>query len=374
MLSTYPSLMDGINRHILSIAPSLNRLPDCEVAVCTVFKRAEFVIELEMRGVKCYTLDSTSGHDFRILKDFYRVMKDFNPNIVHSHTLPLFERIVIATCFRNVKNVITIHGLVDKVKHVPLNLRMEALFSNIFTIHFDATCYISNGVRQKKEEEDGIQMNSHIVYNPLAFGDTSTKTYALHDELGVTHQTPIVGTCCRLAAVKNPVAFTEIMCKILERMPSAHAVIVGDGSDEIKATINDIISCYNEVERFHMLGYRTDGPKLVRDFNCFIMTSISEGMPTSLLECMAGKTPFAMMEGFGGLIDIAKINKEDGPIGIIVPKGNINQMADEIIMHLKKPEIFSKLTNKAYEIGKKYFDTSSIVKQLYSIYKGVCEA
>ena len=36
MLTTNASLQDGINRHILSVAPALNARGGVEVAVCTV--------------------------------------------------------------------------------------------------------------------------------------------------------------------------------------------------------------------------------------------------------------------------------------------------------------------------------------------------
>ena len=37
MLTCNNALQDGINRHILAIAPALNRMPRCQVAVCTTF-------------------------------------------------------------------------------------------------------------------------------------------------------------------------------------------------------------------------------------------------------------------------------------------------------------------------------------------------
>ena len=74
MLTTNSSLMDGINRHILAIASHVNRLDGCEVAVCTVFPRAELADALEAEGVTTYSLNASNGHDIHVLWRFYKVM------------------------------------------------------------------------------------------------------------------------------------------------------------------------------------------------------------------------------------------------------------------------------------------------------------
>lgn len=50
MLSVNSNLMDGINRHILNVAPSLNSIADIDVAVCTINPKGEFHSELEKKG------------------------------------------------------------------------------------------------------------------------------------------------------------------------------------------------------------------------------------------------------------------------------------------------------------------------------------
>ena len=74
MLTTNSSLMDGINRHILAIAPVLNNYSGCEVAVCTIFPREELSDSLEKLGVKVYSLNANSGHDMSVFLSFVKIM------------------------------------------------------------------------------------------------------------------------------------------------------------------------------------------------------------------------------------------------------------------------------------------------------------
>ena len=369
MLTTNASLMDGINRHILTIAPELNRRADCEVAVCTVFPHAELNAELERKGVSTYSLNAANGHDLRIFPRFLRVMRAYRPDVVHSHVMALFERIVLALGFRGLKYINTVHGIVLKDSQAPLHSSVEHFLNAVFRIKWDAQCVVSDGVRQSvfAGRENG---NVYTVYNPLSFGVVAPKQYKLHALLGVGKETPLVGTACRVSPPKNSVCFTRVMCKVLKANAEAHAVVMGEGDE--KPACENIVSASGVAARFHFLGYRQDAPQLVRDLNCFVMTSVTEGLPTALLEAMANKAPFAMMEGDGGLKDIAAINRTEGPVGIVVPKGEEGAMAQEICALLAdngKQETFS---DKAYTVGKKHFDVESVCGKLHNIYKKVC--
>lgn len=369
MLTTNSSLMDGINRHILTIAPNLNKREQCEVAVCTVFPRAELNEELERRGVRTYSLDAANGHDFKIFSRFCKVMREFRPDIIHSHVMALFEKMVLAVGYRGLKYIGTVHGISLKDKRILPYARIESCLNQVFRIKWSAFCVVSDGVRQYLfgDKDNG---NIYTVYNPLAFGEIIPKQYKLHGLLGVEKDTPIIGTACRVSPPKNSLCFTRVMCKVLQANSAAHAVVMGEGDE--KAECEKIVAREGLESRFHWLGYRQDAPELTRDLDCFVMTSITEGLPTALLEAMASKTPFAMMEGMGGLRDIATINRKEGPIGIVVPKGEEERMAREICGLLADKNARETMAERAYAVGKKHFDVENVCGKIYDIYKKVC--
>ncbi len=367
MLTTNSSLMDGINRHILTVASAVNKYPDCEVAVCTVFPKAELTEALVQEGVKTFALDAKNGHDKKILASFHRVMRDYNPDIVHAHVMAFYERMLLSTFYRSKKYVVTIHGIKDQVERESFRTVLNRWLDAIFYIRFDAICYISNGVRQhllKGKEQKGI----YTVYNPLHFKQVVEKGNSLQKLIGVPEGTPIIGTSCRFARVKQPELFTKVMCRVLQMNQQAQAVVFGDGDMNLKNTLKSIVDEYNVSERFHFLGYRRDAPELVRDLSCFVMTSISEGLPTSILEAMASKTPFAMMEGDGGLKDIEELNCSEGPIGVVVPAGDIEAQARGICNLINNSEYAQGLADNAFEVGRRHFDVESVCSKLHGVY------
>ncbi|MCM1501089.1 MAG: glycosyltransferase family 4 protein [Bacteroidales bacterium] len=370
MLTTNSSLMDGINRHILTIAPILNKMKDCHVAVCTVFPKGELNAELEKYGVSTYSLCCHSGHDFRILRRYYSILKDFQPEIVHIHVMALMERIISCFCFRGIKYISTIHGLSDKVKVATSKMRLEKLLNSLFQVRMSAICYISNGVRDALIG-NGSGKKEYVVYNPLSFRENCHNDNKLVKLLNVELGTQVIGTCCRIAQVKNPLAFTEVMCNVLSKLNNVHAVVIGDGDVELVDSCKKIVQKFGVEGRFHWLGYRSDAPQLTRELDCFVMTSISEGMPTSLLECMTAKTPFAFLEGNGGLKDIALLNKEQGPFSIVAPENDLQGLANQICMLLKNPDMAEEYGEKAFEVGKQNFDVQSVAEKLLDIYNSL---
>lgn len=367
MLTTSSSLMDGINRHILAISTTLNSNENFKVAVCTINPKGELHNALELQGVKTYSLNATNGHDLHLLKSYYQVIQNYQPDIIHIHVMAIMERIISSLFFKKIKYIITIHGISDKIDHITLRMRVESILKHLFPIHLAAICFISNGVRQTLIKKYP-SVYTEVIYNALSFKTIPTPTYQLKMLLNVTKTTPIIGTACRIADQKNPLVFTEVMCKVLNNLSTVHAVVIGDGNDNIKKKCNEIILQYKVNDRFHWLGYRQNAPQLVQDLNCFIMTSFWEGLPTSLLECMALKTPIAFLEGEGGLQDLKQYNKLEGPIGIIGKANDIEEFANNITTLIQNPIMAQEYANRAYTVGKKYFDINSVVNKLIQLY------
>ena len=371
MLTTNSSLMDGINRHILTISSALNRHPEIEVGVCTVNPYGELNEALERNGVQTFSLDAANGHDWHIAKRYYKIVKSFNPDIIHCHVMAILERIVSSICFRNRKYIATIHGIRDKVRYRTIKTLSESILYKIFNLKLSAICYISKGVYNALADDAQNAQISEIIYNPLDFDSICAGTHKLRHIIDIQDDNQIIGTSCRIAEVKNPELFTEVMCKILTRIGSAHAVIIGDGDSGLKQSCKSIVKKYNVETRFHWLGYRSDAPELIKDLSCFIMTSISEGLPTSLLECMVSKTPFAFLEGDGGLKDIVELNEKEGPFAICGTLDNPDKFINDIIDLLNNECKAKEYAEKAYQVGRKYFDIEVIAGKLASLYKKV---
>ena len=364
MLTSGASLLDGINRHIANIAPSINDANGFEVAVCSAHYDGELTETLRKKNVRTYTLNVGSGHDIRIIWRFARVLRDFKPEIIHIHNLAIAERLVISICGSNIKLVQTIHGIADPVTRESLRQKLERLLVKFMPLPKIHKLYISEGVRR---HYGGV---GPVIYNPIEVSRPRT-VRKLHRELGLLDGTPIIGTACRFAAVKQPLVFVDVMCHVLEQIPTAHAVLIGDGDESIKQGMKAKISQYQMDDRMHWMGYREDAPELVGEVDMFVLTSKREGMPTALLEAMSQNAPVAFLKGEGGLTDLAGKDLHYG--GIAVVEESVSDLLTGIVKCLRDKELARIMTARAMAVVKESFSLEAITSQLTNYYKIVWE-
>lgn len=373
-LITNNSLADGIARHILNVASyfAQHRELCVDIAVCIAMGGGDFPEVLRKNGIKVYTLNVNNGHSIKILLRFHRIMKDFRPDIIHSHVPALMEKIYLRIFANDIPVVTTIHGITTAdlygEKKISFRQRTENVLNKIFAMNIKKQIYISQGVREFYHGNE----NSVCVYNPITFADVREKQYKLHQLIGVDSSTPIIGTACRISVPKNPTAFVRVMCAVLKSNIQVHAVVCGSFDDGFEEILKGIVARSGVGQRFHWLGYRKDAPELTKDLSCFIMTSITEGLPTALLEAMAVKVPVAFMENNGGLRDLADLNRNKGPIGIAVKTGEEEEMAEQIIKKLQNPQQLQDIAERAYSVGKSTFSIDNIAIQLKNVYENIC--
>lgn len=367
-------LMDGINRHVLSVASSLNSM-NCGVTpvVVTLHKRGDLNAALDRAGVRNYAIGARNGHDIRSVLRFARIMAEVRPDIVHYHVLGFLLRVFLKFKYQHVRFVTTIHGISRSAIRPTFENRIERMLVRLFNLRLTGLIYISNGVREFFGGGRSQIPVVDTIYNPLKFCAIENGANPLRCLLGVGEDVKVIGTACRFDEVKNPIAFVSVMAGVLSRLPKVHAVLLGDGPEKIKSAMQRVIETARLGDRFHWLGYRPDAPDLVRGFDCFVMTSNCEGMPTSLLECMTQQVPFAFMEGYGGLRDLSELNSKRGPIAVVAAAGDVSGMVDRVVDLMSDPRKAREIAARAYDVGKSVFDTSVVMSQMVDFYSRVME-
>lgn len=363
------ALMDGINRHVLTIAMALNRRKDVTVAVVTLFVPGELNAALAKNGVKCYSLNAPHGHQLSAVWKFARVMREFQPDIIHAHVMAFAEAVYLRWLAAPIPVVVTAHGISDPVvKGARRNLFKSAV-ARLGNVPIAGFCYVSEGVRRA----GGVERKGPVIYNPISL-DALSRRGVLRGELGLDEAVPIVGTACRIAAVKNPLLFTKVMLLTLQNNPRAHAVVIGDGEFELMERMRQMIATSDYSSRFHLLGARVNARELIADLNCFVLTSSREGMPTAFLEAMAERVPVAFMRGDGGLKDLSRLNCDEGPFASEVDQGAVDVCVEEVGKILAGGSSVSERIERARSVIEHHFDIRVVSEALAGFYRGALEA
>jgi glycosyltransferase involved in cell wall biosynthesis len=141
-----------------------------------------------------------------------------------------------------------------------------------------------------------------------------------------------------------PVKGMSFLVKAMQRIPMAKLVIIGDGPE--KKNLESLTVDLGIEDRVLFLGSIRHGPEFwdwLRRASVFVLPSLSEGFPRTIIEAMACGLPI-VATSVGGIPDIV----ENQINGLIVPPKNERLLADAVVKVLdSKP-----FREKASEINK----------------------
>ncbi len=145
--------------------------------------------------------------------------------------------------------------------------------------------------------------------------------------LGIGADEPVVGTVGRLAAVKDQETLLEAFALVAAAYPEGWLLLVGEGS--LRLALETQAVRLGIGRRTMFLGDRTDVPELLGAMDVFVLSSVSEGLPLTILEAMAAGLPVVSTR-VGGIPE-AVVDRETG---WLVPPKDPRALAEALICAL----------------------------------------
>jgi glycosyltransferase involved in cell wall biosynthesis len=105
------------------------------------------------------------------------------------------------------------------------------------------------------------------------------------DKLGIPSDAFVFGGMMRLSPEKNPLGLLEAFSHIRSKAPQAWLVLAGDGPQ--RPEVEQWLRASSAADRVCLLGARNDPERIYPLFDCFVLPSLTEGLPLALLEAMA---------------------------------------------------------------------------------------
>jgi glycosyltransferase involved in cell wall biosynthesis len=172
----------------------------------------------------------------------------------------------------------------------------------------------------------------------------------------------------RLHPVKGIRYLLGAMSIVHRDMPGAKLILVGDGEErELLESLTDSLGLRECVEFAGRVPHER-----VQDYmnqaEVFVLPSLSEGFPVTILEAMACGLPVVATR-VGGIPDIL----EDGTNGYLVDAMNQEQIAEALLKFLRDEELWKGVSDKNREAAEKYrWDTvAAILEGVYQDSLGI---
>jgi len=197
-----------------------------------------------------------------------------------------------------------------------------------------------------------------IRFRPDALARASVRT-----ELEVSDDIPLVGLIGRFDPQKNHRGFFEAAGCLHRRLPTAHFVLAGKGIDADNQELMRMMEANDVQHVTHLLGLRSDMPRLVAALDVLASSSYGEAFPNVLGEAMASGVPCAVT-------DVGDSAYIVGDTGRVVSSGDMTGLAAMLEDLLTLP--FAQKTalgQRARARVAEHFEIGQVVKRYEAFYE-----
>ena len=186
----------------------------------------------------------------------------------------------------------------------------------------------------------------------------------VHRELGLPAGAPVVGNVAALVPHKGQRHLLDAAARVVAEVPDARFVIVGAG--ELRDALAAQVARLGLERHVVLTGFRTDALALLKAFDLFVMSSVTEGLGTSVLDAMAcGRAVVATRAG--GIPE----SVVDGETGLLVPPGDPAALASAVLRLLRDADLRQALGRAGRVRVDARFSAARMVAETAAVYEAL---
>lgn len=352
--------MGGAQRHLLQVMRRLDRERYAPEIWTTSAQRGELASAFEALDVPVHSFEiGATLMSPATIRACRRVARDWQARGIHIVHGYLFEGNLLGTIAGKLaKRPVLLISKRSLDVYDRWDRRWAAWWNNRAATRVTVNAI---AVRDVVMEHEGCPPSKieHIP-NGVPLPDLSTPVAASEDD--PRGDGPLVGMVGRLGWKKGYEYALEAFARLRERVSEVRVDIIGDG--DLREDLAERAHTLGLDGTVRFLGQRTDVPERMRTFDCYVLSSVIEGMPNALLEAMALGRPVVTTNA-GGSAEVAV----DGESGLVVPTRDPDALASAIERVLTDELLRERISRAALVRVKKHFSEEAMMTALDTLYR-----
>jgi glycosyltransferase involved in cell wall biosynthesis len=335
-----------------------------QTSVCSIFDitgdQGVFAGPLKDAGVDVSSLGVTGKWQFgRAASGLARVLDDVKPDILHCH---MYHANVLgrrAGSRAGVPHIIATEHTTE-VRWRPWRFWLTRKTDPLGEI----TVCVSDAVRGFQVKKTGLPAGRFLVIpngiDAGLFAEPARPQNVVRAEFGIRPVDKIIGAVGRLDPQKGFRFLIPAFAEIAKDRRDIHLLIAGDGPEML--TLRSLVAKQGCTERVHLVGRRGDVPDLLHAFDLFVMPSVVEGLPLTVIEAMAAGVPVVASD----LPVLTDILGADQSCGRTVPRGDVPALAEAIRDALDHPD--PDRIDRAQSRAREQFSVTAMIARYAQLY------
>lgn len=269
--------------------------------------------QLRADGFEVEVVGRKPGLDWRCPLRLAAAWKRDRVDLVQAHQYtPFFYALLGRLRYRRPPVVFTEHG-----RHYPDYPRPKRKVANRLLLgRRDRVVAVGRSVKTALIENEGIPADRiDVILNGIdtqRFAASADARAGARAELGLGPADYAVLMVARLDPIKDHGTAIRACARAAAAVPNLRLVVVGDGPE--RAAVEGFIREANLGGRVTLLGTRHDVPRLLTAADTLLLTSVSEGVPLTVIEAMATGVPVVSTD-VGSVADVVS----HGGNGLLAP-------------------------------------------------------
>lgn len=253
--------------------------------ICEKVSDNSYASEIEKLGGRIYCIPSKKENIFKNLYCIYAIVKENNYKIVWRHTYNMFKALDLVMAKIAGADVTILHAHSTNAKKLESKLGkvLRPVINPFITTRFACGNLAGDFLFGKKSYK---VVSNGIVSDRFMYNEDVRKEY--RKQLFIDNKF-VVGHIGRFTKAKNHEFLIEIFQRILEHDKEAYLILVGTG--ELEESVKRKVNLLGISENVLFLETRNDVGAIMQAMDVFLMPSLWEGIPVTLVEAQAADLP-----------------------------------------------------------------------------------
>jgi glycosyltransferase involved in cell wall biosynthesis len=360
----------------LLLGPQLRAFRDAGYDVVGVSAPGPFKREIEEFGVRYFPMrHATRGRslvsDGMAMAELYRILRQLEPDIVHTHNPKPGVYGRIAAAVGRVPAVVnTVHGLyasrddrLTKRTAVYALERFAASFSDAELVQnpedFDTLARLRVPRHRLRLLGNGIDLER---FSPKP--DHADRRIRLRREFGASDETVVITAIGRLVWEKGYREIFEAAQRVRRHFPDALFVVAGPTEPTKADGVRPEELAAMEASGLRYLGHRADVESIYAASDVFVLASHREGFPRAAMEAAAMGLPIVATDIRG-----CRQVVSDGKNGLLVPPRDPDALAQAISSLVADPAARARMGGEGAKKARSEFDQKRVIEITLQTYQ-----
>lgn len=319
--------------------------------------------QLQKDGFQVEVLHRKPGLDFQVVRRLQSLARREKVDLFHAHQYtPFFYCAAGGFARRRPPILFTEHGR----WHPDLPSKKRIAFNRCFLRRRDRVVGVGEAVRRALIENEGIPARRvEVIYNGVdlrPYEGTRPSRKLVRQELGLPQEAFVVIQVARLDHLKDHPTAIRTMARLAEQIPGSRLLLVGAGPEQSR--IEQEIAKHNIAGNVQLLGLRSDVSRLLAAADVFLLTSVSEGIPLTLIEAMAARLPI-VSTSVGGVGEVVRHEET----ALLAPSGDDEALAAALVRLARDPHLADRLGAAGVRIAHERFSEQQMHRQYRRLYE-----